>query len=88
MTLPSSNAYATILEGPSKGQHLGRLEDVASAGFEGFKTTLRLVERSTDVFTPLKSAVAGFLGILEILEVLDIYDRPRFHTFHTELPHP
>lgn len=35
----------------------------------GLKATLRLVEKSSDVFPPLKSAVAGFLGVVDIFEV-------------------
>jgi hypothetical protein len=44
---------------------------LANAGFQGLKTTLRLVERATDVFPPLKSTVAGLLGVIDIVEVRD-----------------
>jgi hypothetical protein len=39
------------------------MADLANAGFQGVKTTLRLVERAADVFPPLKSTVAGLLLI-------------------------
>lgn len=32
------------------------------------KDALRLLEMSSDVFPPLKSAVAGFLGVVDIFE--------------------
>lgn len=38
----------------------------------GLRATLRLVEKSSDVFPPLKSAVAGFLGVVDIFEVSDL----------------
>ena len=47
------------------------MADLASAGFQGVKTTLQLVERAADVFPPLKSAVAGLLGVIDIVEVCD-----------------
>ena len=47
------------------------MAELASAGFQGVKTTLRLVERATDVFPPLKSTVAGLLGVIDIVEVCD-----------------
>jgi hypothetical protein len=53
-------------------QPLGRVADAASTGFEGLKTILRLVERATDVFPPLKSAVAGLLGVIDIVEVREL----------------
>ena len=47
------------------------MADLTSAGFQGVKTTLRLVERATDAFPPLKSTVAGLLGVIDIVEVCD-----------------
>jgi hypothetical protein len=49
------------------------MADLASAGFEGVKTALRLVERAADVFPPLKSTVAGLLGVIDIVEVCDYH---------------
>ena len=45
------------------------MADLASAGFQGVKTTLHLVEKVTGVFPPLKSTVAGLLGVIDIVEV-------------------
>ena len=40
--------------------------------WSGLKGTLRLLERSSDAFPPLKSAVAGFLGVVDIFEVSNL----------------
>ena len=60
------------------------MAELARAGFQGVKTTLRLIERATDVFPSLKSAVAGLLGVIDIVEVRstqccdrDDVDRPQ-----------
>ena len=45
------------------------MADLARDGFEGVKTTLRLVEKAACVFPPLQSAVAGLLGVIDIVEV-------------------
>jgi hypothetical protein len=66
-----SNTYPFIVIDPAGDEDHGRMADLASAGFQGLKTTLRLVERATDVFPPLKSTVAGLLGVIDIVEVRD-----------------
>jgi hypothetical protein len=66
-----SNIYPSIVIDPVGDEAPGRKADLASAGFQGLKTTLRLVERATDVFPPLKSTVSGLLGVIEIMEVRD-----------------
>ena len=38
----------------------------------GLKVALGLVKESSDVFPPLKSAVAGFLGVVDIFEVSNL----------------
>ena len=63
--------YPSIVIDPAGDEAPGRMADLASAGFQGVKTTLRLVERATDVFPPLKSTVAGLLGVIDIVEVRD-----------------
>ena len=40
--------------------------------WKGLKVALQLVEKSSDVFPPLKSAVAGFLGVVDIFEASDV----------------
>ena len=47
------------------------MADLASAGFQGVKMTLQLVERATDIFLPLKLTVAGLLGVIDVVEVCD-----------------
>ena len=70
LNLPSSsNIYPSIVINPAGDETPGRMADLAHAGFQGVKTTLRLVERATDVFPPLKSTVAGLLGVIDIVEV-------------------
>ena len=66
-----SNVYPSIVIDSAGGEAPGRMADLASAGFQGVKTTLRLVERATDTFPPLKSTVAGLLGVIDIMEVRD-----------------
>ena len=46
------------------------LSNMAAVGFNGFKTVLRLIERGTDVFPPLKSTAACLLGLIDLVEVL------------------
>ena len=65
------NIYPSIVIDPAGDEAPGRMADLASGGFQGLKTTLRLVERASDVFPPLKSAVAGLLGVIDIVEVRD-----------------
>ena len=65
----SSNIYPSIVIDHAGDEAPGRMTDLASIGFQGVKTTLRLVERATDVFPPLKSAAAGLLGVIDIVEV-------------------
>ena len=64
-----SNIYPSIVIDPTGDKAPERMADLASIGFQGVKTTLRLVERATDVFPPLKSAAAGLLGVIDIVEV-------------------
>jgi len=70
-----SNIYPSIVIDPAGDESPGPMANLAGAGFQGLKMTLRLVERASDVFTPLKSAVAGLLGIIDIMEVRDIQVR-------------
>ena len=78
-----SNIYPSIVIDPTGDEAPGRTADLASVGFQGVKTTLQLIERATDVFPPLKSAVAGILGVIDIVEVCDFQlccdgvDRPQ-----------
>ena len=66
-----SNIYPSIIIDPTGDKTPGRMADLASAGFQGAKTTLLLVERAAGGFLPLKSAVSGLLGIIDIVEVRD-----------------
>ena len=66
-----SNIYPSIVIDPSGDESSGRMADLASAGFQGVKTILQLVERAADAFPPLKSTVAGLLGVIDIVEVCD-----------------
>ena len=66
---PLSNIYPSIVVDSAGDEAPGRMTDLALTGFQGVKTTLRFVERATDVFPPLKSTAAGLLGIIDIVEV-------------------
>ncbi|KAF8803111.1 WD40 repeat-like protein [Phlegmacium glaucopus] len=64
-----SDVYAKIVDSSVSSEDSRRpVANAASAGLEGLKTTLRLIERATDVFTPLKSVVGGLLGVIDIME--------------------
>ena len=64
-----SNIYPSIVVDPAGDEAPGRMADLANTGFQGVKTTLRLIERASDAFPPLKSTVAGLLGVVDIVEV-------------------
>ena len=66
-----SNIYPSIVIQSTGDEAPGRMTDLASVGFEGVKTTLRLVERVASAFPPLKLAVSGLLGVIDIVEVCD-----------------
>ena len=66
-TLP--NVYPSIVIDPAGDEAPGQMADLANIGFQGLKTTLRLIERASDAFPPLKSTVAGLLGVIDIVEV-------------------
>ena len=64
-----SNIYPSIVIDPTGDETPGRMADLASAVFQGAKTTLLLVERTAGGLPPLKSAVSGLLGVIDIVEV-------------------
>ena len=66
-----TNIYPSIVIDPAGDEAPGRVADLASAAFQGVKTTLLLVERASDAFPPLKSTIAGLLGVINIVEVRD-----------------
>ena len=66
-----STICPSIVVNPAE-EALGRMADLANAGFQGVKTTLRQVERVADVFPPLKSAVEGLLCVIDIVEVRSV----------------
>ena len=66
---PLSNIYPSIVINPAGDEAPGRMADLARTGFQGVKTTLRLIERAACVFPPLNSAVSGLLGVIDIVEV-------------------
>ena len=66
-----SNIYPSIVIQSAGGEAPGKMTDLVSVGFEGVKTTLRLVERVASAFPPLKLAVSGLLGVIDIVEVCD-----------------
>ena len=45
------------------------MAELATVGFQGLKTTLRLVATVAGIFPPLQSTVAGLLGVIDIVEV-------------------
>ena len=67
----SSYIYPSIVINPAGDEAPEWMADLASAGFQGVKMTLQLVERATDIFLPLKLTVAGLLGVIDVVEVCD-----------------
>ena len=63
-----SNIYPSIVINPAEDEAPGMAD---SAGFQGVKRILELVESVADSFPPLKSTVAGLLGVIDIMEVRD-----------------
>jgi hypothetical protein len=55
-----------VSAGVSEGNEIS---NIATVGFEGCKTVLRLIERGAGVFPPLKSTAACLLGLIDIVEV-------------------
>ena len=43
-------------------------KNAGADAWTGLKVALQLLERSSDAFPPLKSAVAGFLGVVDVFE--------------------
>ena len=72
----TSTANLVIVDSAQSADAESRLTQAAKkAGAEawiGLKATLNLLERSSDAFPPLKSAVAGFLGVVDIFEASDL----------------
>ena len=67
----NSPSLSNIYPLASIGYGSGLMAYSASAGFEGVKTTLRLIENATDVSPPLKLTVTGLLTLIHIMEVRD-----------------
>ena len=63
-----SNIYSSIAIDPAGGRPPGRTAELASAGFQSLKTTLRLVEKVAGAGV-YPSTVAGLLGVIDIVEV-------------------
>jgi hypothetical protein len=68
---PSVPADASI-SGPEVSDETGSFSKIAAVSFDGFKTVLRLIERGTDVFPPLKSTAACLLGLIDLVEVREL----------------
>jgi hypothetical protein len=66
VTQSSSGEIQAVSAGVSQGNSIS---NIAAVGFEGCKTVLRLIERGTDIFPPLKSTAACLLGLIDIVEV-------------------
>jgi hypothetical protein len=56
------NVYSSILVHPLEAPLL-------RAGFEGLKTILNLIDKSSSIFPPLKSAASGLLGAIDVIQV-------------------
>ena len=65
---PSSVLADSSISAPEVS-NANSFSNIAAVGFDGFKTVLRLIERGTDVFPPLKSTAACLLGLIDLVEV-------------------
>ena len=69
MESPSPSVYPTIMVDPAEDHPPGRLANITSIGYHGFKTSLIAVRESADAFPPLKSVAGGLLALIDIVEV-------------------
>jgi hypothetical protein len=60
-----SDVYADLIS-PSD---VGDKPNVASIGFQGFKTALTMIREAAGAFPPLKSVTGGLLALIDIVEV-------------------
>lgn len=70
--LPSTTSLSApnVVQSASTGSKVSQAaKKVGADAWLGLKVGLELLEKSSDVFPPLKSAVAGFLGVVDIFEV-------------------
>src|SRR3954465_7003348 len=77
-TLPDTDTANVIAQPPglarNKSKHtISSKSDVVkksgSVAWKGLETALRLLEKSADVFPPLKSAVGGLVACLDLIQV-------------------
>ena len=67
---PTSSPSVTAGDPPANAEStLTLAKKAGEAAWSGLKVTLRSLEKSSDVFPPLKAAVGGFLGVVDIFEV-------------------
>lgn len=68
-TLPAVN----IVPAPAGSTTIDKLREVGSVAWSGLEAALRVLEKSADVFPPLKLAVGGFVDCLDIIQVSSGY---------------
>ena len=68
------------------GSRLSQATKKAGAdAWSGLKTALQLLEKTSDVFPPVKSAVGGFLGVVDMFEVSALTSHiSRWYSFCSE----
>lgn len=67
---PTTSLLAVNNDQPARASNLSlAAQKLGKDAWAGLKLSLQLLEKSSDVFPPVKSAVAGFLGVVDIFEV-------------------
>ena len=66
ITISPQSSQQSYHPEPNTSDKFKKAWDVARSGFE---TALRLLEKSTDAFPPLKSAVSGLVACLDLAQV-------------------
>ena len=82
----ASNLAVDRNESAHLGSSLSQATKKAGAdAWSGLKTALQLLEKTSDVFPPVKSAVGGFLGVVDMFEVSALISHiPRWCSFCAE----
>ena len=68
---PASTTSLVTTGSVRSADGVSTLAQVGEDVWTGLKGALQLLERSSDAFPPLKSAVAGFLGVVNVFEASD-----------------
>lgn len=67
-TLAETREGTDTFDGPKVSSLARATKRAGTDAWSGFKTALQLLNQSSDVFPPLKSAITGFQGAVDVFE--------------------